>query len=88
MSETPDRVPRSIDVVACGQPVTVEVLAGWKDIGAVTTAARWQAGYGSTPSGLFETRDENGTLLEPQAPIGPWLRARTLHVSLRPGTGA
>ena len=78
----------NVHVIACGQPVTVPIRETWETIGAITTAARWQAGCGEKPFDLFETRDENGVLLQPQAKIGTWLRGKTLHVSLLPGIGA
>lgn len=88
MLASEDAPPPSINVVACGELVTVDVREAWTDIGAVTTAARWQAGCGSKPFDAFETRDENGTLLAPQAKLGPWLHGRTLYVNLLPGVGA
>ncbi len=77
-----------VPVIVCGRRVDVEIRQGWADIGAITTAARWEAGCGSKPFDLFETRDEGGVLLAPQAPIGSWLHGKTLHVNLLPGIGA
>lgn len=74
-------------VIVCGQLIVIQIRSEWKDIGAVTAAARWRAGCGEQPFDLFESRDGDGKLLDPQAPVGPWLRDTTLYVNRRPGTG-
>jgi DNA-binding Lrp family transcriptional regulator len=80
--------PDSVPVIVYGKRVTVEVEQAWATIGAITTAARWEAGIGSRPFDNFETRDEAGALLAPLAPIGSWLTGKTLHVHLLAGIGA
>lgn len=79
---------RKVTVNVAGTEVTVEVREGWSTLAPVTTAARWLAGCGALPFGSFETRDDGGRLLAPDAGLGDWLDGRTLYVNRLAGIGA
>lgn len=78
----------NVKVNVKGQLVTLRTHKAWKDITALSTAARWKAGCGATPAGCFEIRDETGRLLKAESPIGDWLAGHTLYVNLLAGIGA
>jgi hypothetical protein len=70
-----------IQVNVTGAVVTVKVRKSWLTLAPVTTAARWLTGCGAVPFDNFETRADDGQLLNPYAELGDWLDGRTLYVN-------
>ena len=84
-----DKPPKVVTVIVSGVSTEVTLHKNWETIGAITTAARWQVRSftGQVPFDSLEVRNDDGELLEPHAPIGPWLKFTALHVDPQPGIG-
>jgi hypothetical protein len=74
---------RTVSVNVAGTEVVVAVREEW-NIGAIATAARWQAGCGPVAFDHWEVRDAAGQLLSPAAPPGD---LTALWVNPLPGIG-